>query len=168
MTPIGGESRMPAEEKSRTPLVLGIGAVAVLLVIGGIYLVGHFTPAPVQQAVPELPLPMGAAEQAYAEHIQFSAPAMSRAANFLNQEVTFIFGTVTNNGTRPIRQIEVTLEFHDPFNQVVLRDKQRLLNPGAGPLAPNDHQDFQLSYETLPGTWAQTYPTMKVTGLDLQ
>jgi hypothetical protein len=168
MTPIGGESKLAEAEKSRMPLVLTIGALATLLVIGGLYLVGHFTPATQQQA-PEKALPMGPAEQAYAEHIHFSAPTMGRAANFLNQEVTFIFGTVSNDGTRPIRQIEVTVEFRDPFNQVVLRDKQRLLNPGAAaPLAPNDHQDFQLSYETVPATWAQSYPTITVTGLDLQ
>jgi hypothetical protein len=167
MTPLGGENRMPEEEKSRTPLVLGIGALAVLVVIGGLYLVGHFTPAPTPEA-PEKALPMGPTEQAYANQIHFSAPTMSRAANFLNQEVTFIFGTVSNDGPRPIRQIEITVEFHDPFNQVVLRDTQRLLNPAAGPLAPNDHQDFQLSYETLPATWAQTYPTIHITGLDLQ
>jgi hypothetical protein len=166
---IGGENRIAEKEKSRAPLVIGIGVVALLLVLGGVYLVGHFSPAPtVSQQVPEKPLPMGAAEQAYAQHIEFSAPTMSRAANFLNQEVTFIFGTVTNHGPRAIRQVEITLEFHDPFNQVVLRDTQRLINTSAGPLAPNDHQDFQLSYETLPGTWAQTYPTIKITGLDLQ
>ncbi len=164
----GGENKIIEEEKSRAPLIIAIGVAVMLLVLGGVYLLGGFKPAPVVKQAPEKPLPMGATEQAYADHIHFSAPTMSRAANFLNQEVTFVFGTVSNDGPRPIRQIEITLEFHDPFNQVVLRDTQRLFNTDAGPLAPNDHQDFQLSYETLPGTWAQTYPTIKITGLDLQ
>ncbi len=67
-----------------------------------------------------------------------------------------------------IRQIEITLEFHDVFNQVVLRDKQRLFSPTAVPLAPNDRRDFQLGYETLPAQWNQAYPTIRITGLQLQ
>ena len=103
----------------------------------------------------------------YVPQIQFLEPKVARAANFLNQEVTFVFGTVLDNGARPIRQIEVTLEFHDPFNQVVLRDKQRLFSATAIPLAPHDRRDFQLGYETLPVQWNQAYPTITITGLQL-
>jgi len=154
------------EEKSRAPIVLLVGVVAALLLIGVFYVVGRLTPAPTKAV--EQPLPMGPAEQAYVLQIQFLEPKVARAANFLNQEVTFVFGTVLNNGPRPIRQIEVTLEFHDPFNQVVLRDKQRLFSPTAIPLAPHDRRDFQLGYETLPVQWNQGYPTITITGLRLQ
>src|SRR3984893_13965355 len=114
------------EEKSRAPIVLLVGAVAALLLIGVFYVIGRLTPTPTKTV--EQPLPMGPAQQAHVPQVQFLEPKVARAANFLNQEVTFVFGTVLNNGPRPIRQIEVTLEFHDPFNQVVLRDKQRLLS----------------------------------------
>ena len=154
------------DEKSRTPVVLLIGVAATLALIGVFYLAARLTPAPPK--VVEQPLPMGAAEEAYAPQIQFLEPKVARAANFLNQEVTFVFGTVLNNGTRPIRQIEITLEFHDVFNQVVLRDKQRLFSPTAVPLVPNQQRDFQLGYETLPAQWNQAYPTIRITGLQLQ
>jgi hypothetical protein len=157
---------MGEEEKSRAPLVLLVGVGAALLLIGIFYLVARLTPAPAKTV--EQPLPMGPAEQAYAQQIQFLEPKVARAANFLNQEVTFVFGTVLDNGPRPIRQIEVTLEFHDVFNQVVLRDKQRLFSPTAVPLAPHDRRDFQLGYETLPVQWNQAYPTIHITGLLLQ
>jgi hypothetical protein len=153
-------------ENRRAPIVLGVGVAAALLLIGIFYLVGRLTPTPTKAV--EQPLPMGPAEQAYAPQIQFLEPKVARAANFLNQEVTFVFGTVLNNGNRRIRQIEVTLEFHDPFNQVVLRDKQRLFGPNAVPLAPNEKRDFQLGYETLPVQWNQAYPTVHITGLQLQ
>ena len=154
------------DEKSRAPMVLLAGIAAALVLIGVIYLAGRLTPAPAK--VVEQPLPMGPAEQAYAQNIQFLEPKVARAANFLNQEVTFVFGTVLNNGPRAVRQIEITLEFHDVFNQVVLRDKLRLFSPTAVPLAPNDRRDFQLSYETLPAQWNQAYPTIRITGLQLQ
>lgn len=147
-------------------MVLLVGIAAALVLIGVIYVVGRLSPAPAK--VVEQPLPMGPAEQAYAQNVQFIEPKVARAANFLNQEVTFVFGTVLNNSPRPIRQIEVTLEFHDVFNQVVLRDKQRLFSPTAVPLGPNDRRDFQLDYETLPAQWNQAYPTIRITGLQLQ
>lgn len=154
------------EEKGRGPVVLIVGVIATVVLIGAVYLVAHFTPAPKVQA--EQPLPMGAAEQAYVPQIHFLEPKVSRAVNFLNQEVTFAFGTISNDGPRGIRQIEIQLEFHDVFNQVVLRDKQRLFSDTEAPLAPNDRRDFQLSYETLPAQWNQAYPTIKITGLVLQ
>jgi hypothetical protein len=160
------DHHMMDDEKSRAPIVLMVGMAATLLLIGILYLVGRLTPAPTRTV--EQPLPMGPAEQAYLPQIKFLEPKVARAANFLNQEVTFVFGTVLNNGPRPIRQIEIMLEFHDPFNQVVLRDKQRLFSPTAVPLAPNQRRDFQLGYETLPVQWNQAYPTIHITGLQLQ
>jgi hypothetical protein len=157
---------MSEESNRRGPVVLLVGAVAMTLIIGGLYVAARLTPAPAPAV--EAPLPMGATEQAYIPQIQFLEPKVARASNFLNQTVTLVFGTVQNNGSRGVKQIEITLEFHDVFNQVVLRDKQRLFTPTAVPLAPNDQRDFQLSYETLPAQWNQAYPTIRITGLQLQ
>jgi hypothetical protein len=154
------------ESQSRAPIILAVGAVAMVILIVVFYFVNKVTPAPVQPV--EKPLVMGPAEQAYVPSIQFLEPKVGRAANFLNQEVTFVFGTVLNNGSRNVKQIEVTLEFHDVFQQVVLRDKQRLFGPNAVPLAPQDKRDFQLGYETMPAQWNQAYPTVHITGLDLE
>jgi hypothetical protein len=158
-------SGMLEESKSRMLGVLLVGLAAVLLLGGGVYLAGRLLPS---SSDPTKPLPMGPAEQAYAQQIHFSAPQVSRAANFLNQEVTFVFGTISDDGPRGIRQIEVTLEFHDVFNQVVLRDTQRLFAAAGPPLGPHQTRDFQLSYDTMPATWNQAYPTIRITGLDLQ
>jgi hypothetical protein len=49
-----------------------------------------------------------------------------------------------------------------------LRDTQRLFGATAVPLAPNQRRDFQLGYETLPVQWNQAYPTIRITGLQLQ
>jgi hypothetical protein len=110
---------------------------------------------------------MGPSEQAYSSQIHFLEPKMSRAANFLNQEVTFVFGTLENGGNRRIKQIEITLEFHDPFNQVVLRDKQRLFSNYDAPLAARQQRDFQVGYEHISAQWNNVYPTIRITGLDL-
>jgi hypothetical protein len=157
---------MNEESNSRGPVVLLVGAIGMLLVIGGLYAVNHFMPAPAKPV--EQALRMGAAEQAYVPKLQFSEEKVGRAANFLNQDVTFVFGTVMNGGSRPVKQIELGLEFHDVFGQVVLRDKQVLFSPTAPALAPGDQRDFQLGYETVPAEWNQAYPGIHVSGLLLQ
>jgi hypothetical protein len=157
---------MSEDSDRRAPVVLLVGAVAMIVLIGVIYFATRY--APVAATPAEQPLPMGSAEQSYAPQIQFVDMKVARATNFLNQEATFVFGTTSNNGPRAIRQIEVTFEFHDVFQQVVLRDKQRLFSPTAAPLAPNQTRDFQLTYDTMPAQWNQAPPTVKVTGLALE
>jgi hypothetical protein len=154
------------DSQRRSPVVLIIGAVALVVLISVLWWASRYAPPPAQS--PEIPLAMDPAETEYVPHIEFLEPQVARATNFLNQEVTFVFGTVKNNGPRPIRQIEVTLEFHDPFKQVVLRDKQQLFSPDAIPLDSYHMRDFQITYEKLPAQWDQGYPTLRITGLALQ
>lgn len=163
---MNGNMQTDQETSRRSPLVLMIGAAAMLVLIGVLYWASRYAPDPVKP--PEIPLAMGPAETEYISHVEFLEQQMARATNFLNQEVTFAFGTVKNNGPRPIRQIEVTLEFHDVFKQVVLRDKQRLFSPDAIPLDSYHMRDFQITYERLPAQWDQGYPTVRITGLALQ
>jgi hypothetical protein len=137
--------------------------VVVALLIGAAVLLSRYS-TPAGSEV-DKPLPEGPAEQAYASQIRFLEPKMSRAANFLNQEVTYVFCTVENGGDRKVHQIEITLEFHDPFNQVILRDKQRLFLSTAPPFLPGQQRDVQIPYEHIPPQWNMVYPSIVVTGL---
>ena len=157
---------IPSEERSRLPVAFLAGLVIVALLVGGAFLYSRYaTPAGSEI---EKPLPMGPAEQVYAQQIHFLEPKMSRAANFLNQEVTFVFGTVENGGDRKVKQIEITLEFHDPFNQVVLRDTQRLFLPTAAPMLAGQQRDFQVGYEHISAQWNNAYPAIRVSGLSFK
>lgn len=157
---------MPAQERSRLPLTFGIGAAIVLLLVGGVVLLSRYSEPAGNQALQ--PLPMGPAEQAYASQVHFLDVKMSRAANFLNQEVTFLFGTMENSGSRRIRQMEVTVEFQDVFGQVILRETQRLFPPRAAPLGAGEQREFELGFEAVPPQWNQVYPSMRITGLSLE
>ena len=156
---------IPSAERSRLPAAFVAGLVIVTILIGAAVLLSRYSTPAGSEALK--PLPMGSSEQAYAPQIHSLEPKMSRAANFLNQEVTFVFGTFQNSGNRRIKQIEITLEFHDPFNQVVLRDKQRLFTKYDPPLAAGQQRDFQVGYEHIAAQWNNVYPTIRVTGLDL-
>jgi hypothetical protein len=93
---------------------------------------------------------------------------MSRAANFLNQEVTYLSGTVANQGDRGVREIEVTIEFRDTLNQVVLRDARRLLGKVGGRLAPGERRDFRIAFDHVPADWNVQMPSVRIGGLELE
>jgi hypothetical protein len=154
---------MIQEDRSVIPAMFLAGIGVVLVLLGGVFLLIRNTQAP--RSAAEHRLPMTAVEQAYARQIRFLDPKMSRVANFLNQEVTFVFGSVANDGPRAIREIEATIEFHDLFNQVVLRDTRRVLGPRAAPLAGGQRREFQFGFEHVPSGWNRQYPSIRVTGL---
>ena len=154
---------IPAEERSRLPVAFMAGIVIVSLLVGAAVLYSRY--AKPAESEDDKPIPMGSAEMAYASQIHFLEPKMSRAANFLNQEVTYVFFTVENGGDRKVHQIEITLEFHDPFNQVILRDKQRLFLSTAPPFLPGQQRDVQIPYEHIPPQWNNVFPSVAVTGL---
>jgi hypothetical protein len=154
---------MPTEERSQLPVAFLVGIVIVSLLVGAAVLYSRY--AKPAESEDDKPLPMGPTEQAYASQIRFLEPKMSRAANFLNQEVTYVFFTVANGGNRRIQQIEITVEFHDPFNQVILRDKQRLFLPTAPPFLPSQQRDVQIPYEHIPPQWNMVFPSVAVSGL---
>lgn len=138
----------------------------VVLLAGVVYLVSRSTgpsgPAALQR------LPFGSAEKAYAGHLHFINPDMSRAANFLNQEFTYVNGEISNDGVQTIRGLEITLEFHDPFNQVVLRETNRVIGSASTPLLGGQRRPFQVTLEHVPAEWDQRYPSIKVTGLVIE
>ncbi len=154
---------IPKEERSRLPVAFLIGiAIVTLLVTAAVFYSRYAGPGVSED---DKPLPVGPDETAYASQIHFLDPKMSRAANFLNQEVTYVFCTVENGGDRKIHQIEITIEFHDPFNQVILRDKQRLFLSTAPTFYPGQQRDVQIPYEHIPPQWNNAFPSITVTGV---
>jgi len=153
------------EQRCQFPIAFVAGAVVVLLLLGGLILLSRGSHPNGAGAAARLPF--GPTEQAYAEHIHFKDIKMAKANNFLNQEFTYIAGTLWNDGVRTIRAVDVTLEFHDPFNQVILRENESLVGPKDPPLPGGQRRDFQITLEHVPVEWNQQYPSMRVTGLIL-
>ncbi len=157
------------EQKSGFPAAFLAGAVIVLLLVGGVYLLTRRHPS---APAAEPPLPMTPVEKAYAAniHFQYADPPMSRATNLLNQELTYLNGTLDNDGPRTIRKIEVTIEFRDEFGQLILREPRRIPGPNAAPIAPGEHRDFQFVFEHIPADWERVRktPSLRVTGLLLE
>jgi hypothetical protein len=147
-------------------MALVAGLIVVLVLGGGLYWWSRSS----HGAVPGAPvsLPMGPNEQTYASQIQFTDVQLSRASNMLEQEITYVDGTISNNGPRTVVEIEVSLEFHDLSQSVVFRETRRLYGTGSTPLAPGEKREFQFAFEAVPPAWDQRAPMFKITGLRLQ
>lgn len=110
-------------------------------------------------------LPFGPAEQAYAPNLQIENLALSRAENFLNQEVTILAGRLTNAGDLPLSNVEITVEFSDQLGQIVLRETRAVFASPAPAFAPGDGRDFDVSFERIPSSWNIQQPAVRVSGL---
>ena len=154
---------MTQEERSRFPVAFLAGAGVVGLLLVSLFLVMRHLQPP--GPIAERPLPMGESEQAYAQNIHFLDVKMSRATNFLNQEFTYVFGIVSNDGPRTLREMEVTMEFRDFMNQVVLREARRLFGPRDTPLGSGQRREFQFAFDHIPADWNRQPPRFRVTGL---
>jgi hypothetical protein len=157
---------LSTEERKEFPVAFLAGVAVMLLMLGGIYLMTRES-RPAGPVVEEH-LPMDDAARAYAERIRFSELSVGRATNFLNQEVTFLFGTVTNEGTKTVRGLEVELDLRDLLNQTALRETQYVVGPRNAPLAPGEKREFQLTFETVPAGWNQAVPGITIRGLVIE
>ncbi len=161
------EERIEHEERSRFPAAFVAGLVVIAIIAGIVVLLSHFVKTP-QQAV-AAPLPLGAAEQAYAPQIHFQDLRLSQSNNLLNQQFTYVAGIVSNDGPRPVGAIEVLVEFHDQFKQAILKDTLRPVRRSDAPLRVGEQREFNLAIDQgLPSTWDQQNPSIRITGIVLQ
>jgi type II secretory pathway pseudopilin PulG len=100
-------------------------------------------------------------QKAYIPWLEFTDAHMSAAENFLGGTVTYLDVRVTNKGARPIRQLDVQLEFTDTFNQVVLRETAYPVTERTPALKPGESRAFQVRFEHMPADWNQAPPRMK-------
>jgi hypothetical protein len=151
-------------ERGRFNFALILAAAALLIIVAALYFwPGRQSPP---GAAPRGPrLSFGPAEQAYAPKIGFENIALSRAENFLHQEVTTVSGELVNSGDRSLLGVEVTIEFFDDMNQIALRETRSVFAPGTPALAPGERRDFEVSFEHIPSSWNMQQPVVRVTGL---
>ncbi len=152
-------------ERSRFSFALTLAAAAVVIVVAGLYfLPGRQSPS----RGTALETRFGPGEQAYAPKLRIENVVLSRAENFLHQEVTTLSAELVNTGDRSLRAVELTIEFSDDLHQVVLREARSVLAPGAAPVAPAERRGFEVSFEHIPSPWNMQQPAIRVTGLQFQ
>lgn len=112
-------------------------------------------------------VPMSQAEQMYTISIQIENIALSRAENFVHQEVTILDADIVNAGQQSVAGLTVTVEFFDDMHQVVLRESRAILGTPSAALGPGQKRSFSISFDRVPSSWNLQQPSVQVTHLQL-
>jgi hypothetical protein len=161
----------PEDQDSRrkaSPVTIGMAAVVVVVILLSLWFL--FEPLQSRKGTSvqaTVILKMSPAEQEYAKKIEIGKIALSRAQNFLHQEVTILNGEVYNSGTEPVLGLSLTTEFSDDMNQVVLRETRRVLRTPTRALAPGERRAFEISFDQVPNAWNMQSPAVRVSYLQL-
>jgi hypothetical protein len=110
---------------------------------------------------------MSQAERAYAKSVRIENIALSRAENFVHQEVTILDADAVNAGQQSIAGLTVTVEFFDDMHQVVLRETRGVLGTPPATLGPGQKRSFSISFDRVPASWNLQQPSVRVAYLQL-
>jgi enamine deaminase RidA (YjgF/YER057c/UK114 family) len=151
----------PQEESNLRPILIGV--VLVVIIVGAVVLFSHETPK-----TPAAPHP-------YVASVKLSNLKMSAAENFVGASVTYIDGTVSNDGDQTVIHATVHVTFKNSLDQIAQAEDLplRVLQttgpyPDAvdltiSPLAPRQSKQFRLTFEHVSADWNQAYPDVQVT-----
>lgn len=175
MDPTGDKSiqEMPQdqpspEKKKPSAVTVVIGFVVVAAI--GVSLWALFKAPgnkPVTSVQFNIPATMSPEEADYARAIRVENIALSRAENFIHQEVTILKADAVNDGPRPVQRLVVTVEFADDMHQVVLRESRGVLGTPPSPLGPGQRRSIALSFDGVPASWNMQPPAIRVSYLQL-
>jgi hypothetical protein len=147
--------------KTRRLVVLAVSMVFLLLAL----FLWRASTKRVQRPATASPEAQGSDERAYLSNAGVDHIEISRAENFLHQEVTTISGEISNGGHRSLASVELTIEFYDDLNQIAQRETRSLFGPPGPPIPPGDHREFEVSFEHISSSWNMRQPVTKVTAV---
>jgi hypothetical protein len=140
-----------------------IASVVLLAVVAGVWFIFEPFTAHKRPSGPAVAnLKMTPAEQEYVKNIQIGNVSLSRAENFLHQEVTILNGEVYNAGPASLSSLRLTTTFSDEMNQIALRETRSILGSPEVSLAPGERRSFEISFDHVPNSWNMQQPTIIV------
>ena len=130
--------------------------VAVALGTGGYFWVRQMSAKQDQPAVltPEA--------KAYVRSLKISDAAMKSTASYMGHAVVEVTGNIRNDGGRPLDVVEIYCSFHDPYGQLVLRQKVPIVSARMDGLKPGETKPFRLPFDTIPDSWNQQMPGLVI------
>jgi len=150
------------EAKPGLPAGVIAGVAFMAAVLAGLYFVIQ------RQSQPEAPPAPSPEAEAYLENLAVADLHMSAEENFLQQQVTYLDGRLTNQGDRTIRQLRLRLYFRDTLNQVVLRVDRDVIGAASAPLAAGESRVFRLQFDNIPQSWNRQVPQFQLVAMEFQ
>ena len=156
------------EQRKPLPLNILLGALVVIAIALSFWFAFRGPAGSSSRSAQSgISVPMSPAEQAYAKNIQIENIALSRAENFIHQEVTILNADTVNAGQQSVAGLTVTVEFFDDLHQVVLRETRSVLGSPSSALSPGQRRTISISFDRVPPSWNLQQPSVQVTYLQL-
>jgi hypothetical protein len=158
----------PIAKEKHSPITLIVGVLVLLAIGASIWTILKSPQSPSPTELKEtIALKMGTAEQNYANSVHIENIALSRAENFIHQEVTILTTDVVNAGPLPVAALSLTVEFSDEMNQVVLRETRGVLGNPPITLRAGEKRSCEISFDHIPNSWNMQQPSVRVAYLRL-
>jgi|SRR5579875_956233 len=144
-------------KKPVAPLIVAAIVVVVAVVAGVVYM-NRSGANTAQQP------PASAEAKAYVQNLVLSDVRMQASENFMRQQIVEIVGKIANNGSRPLKSVDVFCLFYGVDGSEVHRERVPIVR-STEPLQPNETRPFRLPFDGLPDSWNQAMPKMVIAGI---
>jgi hypothetical protein len=156
----------PDSQPKRPVITVILGAIVVLAICTSAWFLFHVpSPNDATRGEATIQIKMSSEEMEYLSNIRVKDVALSRAENFLHQEVTILSGTIVNGGPETVVALDLTIQFADQMDQVALRETRGILGSPAMPLGPSQERKFDISFDRVPPSWNMQQPVLRVAHL---
>jgi hypothetical protein len=152
-----------SDDRDWRPVIAGVAVVVLLVGAVAFLLRSHPQTAP--------------GPDPYAASLRISDLKMSQAENFVGASVTYIDGTIRNDGAKTLTHGTVHVTFKNSLDQIVQTEDLPILvlqtsgpypdtiDLKASPLAPGQDKPFRLTFEHVSEDWNHAYPEVKIMGV---
>lgn len=169
MSPLEPIPDSPEANQNRPIITVMIGAVVVLAMSLSAWVLFH-EPPPKRDSFngATIKLNMSSAEKDYLSKLFVKDIQLSRAENFLHQEVTILTATIVNGGSQTVAALDLTIQFSDQMDQVALRETRNVLGTPPEPIGPGMERRIEVSFDHVPHSWNLQQPTLRVANISLR
>src|SRR5262245_48492233 len=94
--------------------------------------------------------------------VQVSRPTVAQSESYVGNKVRLIGGWLKNVSNKPIRLVDVKMEFQDFDGKAIQAGVHPAYDAKQRPLAPGAEYRFEIAFEDLPRTWNYRAPVMQV------
>ena len=102
-------------------------------------------------------------EEAYRTQLVLSNLGLAKGENFLGNNIFYVEGIISNNGTQIIKRIDLTFLFKNSSNQIVFQETRKALQyRGEKGIQPKNQANFQVAFENLPEDWNYLIPKVPI------
>jgi hypothetical protein len=166
--------QQPEPETGRNWLPWASASAVVIVVLGLLFFFGGHGAATAPAADSD-----AAQSSSYAQYLELGQPNMSQAKNFVDNQVTYIDGVITNHGTQTVTGVTVTATFSsdgadqpqvETLPMLLIRTHEPYVDTepiSAEPLKPGQSHEFRLIFDDISPMWNQQVPHVEVTSVRL-